>query len=230
MSILDSYEKFLSDFNISKTDFWGWGLNSIIYPSEEAIEKEWTELKNRIKNNKVVTIRGYGREAHATDLYKNFYAFALNHTNIKKDPSNNTAPRKIITKTTGFKNNQDIFNYQVAHIFGHTKNIFMFEAPWNICYIPKLFDPFTGHESKGIISDGFKLFFIYKSYEKNKKYIEDYNRIIDELSINKKIDDYVDSLISSKLYDINTLNRFKADIKSEFSYIKEPELKNYINI
>ena len=81
-------------------------------------------------------------------MYKDFYANLLGNTHVEKDPTNNAVPHKLIQRTTELKRNSDIFNYQVSHIWGHTKNIFMFEAPWNICYTPKIMDPFTGHETQ----------------------------------------------------------------------------------
>ncbi len=217
---MDSYNSFLSHFQISTEEFIDWGLNSIIFPEISTIDKAWEDLKNRIINNGKVYIRGYGRDAHGTELYKGFYTYALNNQNVTKDPTNNTIPRKLIAQATGIKNNQDIFNYQVAHIFGHTKNVFMFEAPWNICYIPKLFDPFTGHESKGEISATFRNRFITMAYKRHIQYIDDYNRIISKLSLNEKITEFTDMLYSNSDYSLEEVERFKADCIVELSALQ----------
>lgn len=47
----------------------------------------------------------------------------------------------------------------------------MFEAPWNICYTPKIIDPFTGHESKGDLPEEFQEYFLKYAQKKYKKYI-----------------------------------------------------------
>lgn len=44
-------------------------------------------------------------------------------------------------------------------MFGRTKNIYAFTAPWNIVYMPKILDPFTGHEAKGEMVDEYRMLF-----------------------------------------------------------------------
>ena len=71
-------------------------------------------------------------------------------------------------------------NYQVSHLFGRTKNPLLFTSPWNIAYIPKYLDPFTGHESQGIHSTEFKNIFNQLIAKKFEPYIQDYHNFIDE--------------------------------------------------
>lgn len=146
---MDSYIKFFQNFGIDINSAFSWGIENTIFPSMDIVEKAWRELLAKITNNQTVYIRGYGRDAHATHLYFDFYKYLFNNECVKKDPTNNAIPQRNIEKFTGLKRNRDIFNYQVSHIFGRTKNIFLFEAPWNIAYVPKIMDPFTGHEAKG---------------------------------------------------------------------------------
>ena len=107
-----------------------------------------------------------------------FYKYVFKNENVKKDPSNNDRPQANVRKMTGLTRNKDIYNYQVSHIWGHTKNIFLFEAPWNICYTPKIIDPFTGHETKGDLPSEFQDYFIKFVQNKYRSYINDYNKII----------------------------------------------------
>ena len=107
----------------------------------------------------------------------------LGNAHIKKDPTNNNKPQAQIRNMTGLTRNKDIYNYQVSHIWGRTKNVFMFEAPWNICYTPKIIDPFTGHETKGDLPIEFQEFFMKYARKKYRKYIADYNKVISSYDI-----------------------------------------------
>ena len=101
-------KKFLEYFQISKEDFFDWGIKATIFPPLERVQKEWGELKFRIFNDKPVYIRGYGRDAHGTQLYLDLYKYLFNNKSILKDPSNNTAPTRLIEKSTGLKKNKTI--------------------------------------------------------------------------------------------------------------------------
>lgn len=181
----DSYYDFMNYFGIKPKELFDWGMNAIIFPPNKTVETEWENLKHRIFNNNVVYIRGYGRDAHGTQLYTDFYGYAFKNYQVIKDPTNNNKPQSNIKKMTGLARNKDIYNYQVSHIWGKTKNIFLFEAPWNICYIPKIIDPFTGHETKGDLPIDFQEYFIKSVQKKYRKYIDDYNQIISTYDINK---------------------------------------------
>lgn len=174
-AIMDSYQEFLTHFRIDRTSFFEWGISSTIFPPIDKVALKWESLKKRIFNNQKVYIRGYGRDAHGTQLYKDLYAKLLNNSHVEKDHTNNTVPHKLIQQITELKRNKDICNYQVSHIWGHTKNVFMFEAPWNICYTPKIMDPFTGHETKGTWPDEYQKLFISKASELYKPFINEYN-------------------------------------------------------
>ena len=179
----DSYYDFMNYFGIKPKALFEWGMDAIIFPEMDVVELEWENLKNRILNDEEVYIRGYGRDARGTQLYIDFYNFLLGNAHIKKDPTNNNKPQAQIRNMTGLTRNKDIYNYQVSHIWGRTKNVFMFEAPWNICYTPKIIDPFTGHETKGDLPIEFQEFFMKYARKKYRKYIADYNKVISSYDI-----------------------------------------------
>jgi len=81
------------------------------------------------------------------------------------------------SKTKHSKYNR-IRNYQVSHIFGRTKNVFAFTAPWNIAYTPKLLDPFTGHEANGSMVKEFTTLFQKQAHVRFEKLIDDFNEIV----------------------------------------------------
>lgn len=94
---IDSYDRFIKTFNIDKDKIYEFGINETILPPIDAVAQYWDNLKKRIYNNGVVNIRGYGRDAKGTILYINLYKHLFNNLNIKKDPTNNAVPQKIIS-------------------------------------------------------------------------------------------------------------------------------------
>lgn len=214
---MDGYNKFMEYFDIKQDRLFKWGIENTIFPNVESIDKAWEDLLDRIYNNQKVYIRGYGRNGHGTEIYKNFYSFLLGNNQVIQDPTNNTKPKMIIENLTGLRRNKNIFNYQTAHIFGRTKNIFLFEAPWNICYIPKIMDPFTGHEAKGVYISEFQKMFKKNAYARHRKYIQEYNFIVQELKIAEKIIEYSEQL--KKSMDKKRVEQFIADSSKEFALI-----------
>ena len=64
----------------------------------------------------------------------------------------------------------------------------MFTAPWNIVWNPKIFDPFTGHESAGDYTEKYHENFIKTAKNKYYPYIKDYNDFVDKYFNNTIID------------------------------------------
>lgn len=213
----DSYQVFLDAFNIEKDDLYQWGISSTIFPELDAVAKAWEDLKKRIFSNQTVYIRGYGRDAHGTQLYKDLYKYLFGNENVIKDPTNNAVPHRHIQNLTGFRRNKDVYNYQVSHIWGRTKNVFMFEAPWNICYTPKLIDPFTGHETKGAWPKEYQKKFVDYAYNRYKEFIDDYNKLLIKYNIHNKIDRYLQRIKSS--ISQGEFAQFERDVYSEFAPI-----------
>lgn len=216
--MIDSYEKFLTKY-VPKEDFFDFGLNETIYIPIDKVEKEWSNLKNRIFENQNVFIRGFGRDAAGTHLFLKFYKNIFEHSNIVKDPTNNQQPTKLLESLTGLKKNKDIRNYQVSHIFGRTKNIFTFTAPWNIVFMPKILDPFTGHEAKGDMIDEYQKLFQQQSYDKFKYFIDEFNHIITDTKLVKNIEDYFEELHNSS-EDKKIITKFEKAVREEFSPIE----------
>lgn len=189
--MIDAYQKFFSRFKISDQDLIQWGIQEAIFPNMEGVILEWERLKEKVLNNERVYIRGYGRNAHGTHLYQELYAEILGNYHVERDPTNNSVPQRIIKKLTGLQRNRDIYNYQVSHIFGKTKNPFLFQSPWNICYLPKIMDPFTGHESKGNLSKQFQKAFKEYVFYQYKPLIEDYNQLMLDLNLSEKAKRYL---------------------------------------
>ena len=222
---IDSYLRFLKKFKIKEEEFIKYGLDSIIFAPLNKATAEWYKLKKKVFNNEEVSIRGFGRDGANTEILKDIHKDLFKNFKIKRDPSNNLAAINTIKKLTGYyvkpsKLYKEIKNYQTSHIFGHTKNALTFTAPWNIIYMPKIFDPFTGHESKGNITKKFKEELKKKTYEKFKILIDDYNKIVDSDNFKDKLKNALKKLKENKnKYPSWKKKDLLKDVESEFQKI-----------
>lgn len=236
MEILDSYERFMAKFNIDKEEMYQFGISETILPPIDLVAQNWEELKKRIFCNGAVKIRGYGRDAKGTELYLGLYKHLFNNSNVNKDKTNNDEPQRIISRLTGYKRKSNLLNYQVSHIFGKTKNIFLFEAPWNIAFVPKLIDPFTGHETKGVWPIEYQEKFFSYSSEIYKEFIEEYNELITSADVVEGITDYI-NILKEQTENLKEILQFERDVIGELSIIeispntnKKPQHVNMVSI
>lgn len=221
----DSYERFFSQGYISKDQFFEFGLSETIYAPLDKAEAAWENLKHRVHSNQQVFIRGFGRNSNGTHLFQAFYADVLDNNQVTVDPTNNAQPTKLIRDLTGYsktKSNkhEPIQNYQISHIFGRTKNVFAFTAPWNIVYMPKMLDPFTGHEAKGAMIDEYQKLFQEQGYKHFKHLIDDFNRIMTEPSLITSIETYISRLSPDENKTQADIEKLTKSIREEFSPIK----------
>lgn len=173
---IDSYKQFFDQF--PKESFFQFGLDNIISIERDIAQRIWFQLKDGIdKYSKTIFVRSSGRNASGNSILQKLYKDVFN-IDVKFDPTNNAKATQMLQKATGHEKNKTIFNYQVAHVFGRTKNMYCFTAPWNVVFIPKMVDPFTGHEAIGTYVDEFKKLFVEKIYSKYKDMIEEYNEIM----------------------------------------------------
>ena len=225
----DSYELFFKHFKIQFSDVIEFGINeATIYPDDIQVKEKWHELIKSVENNEKVFIRGYGRDAHGTNLYQELYKILLNNHKITKDATNNTKPTQLLQNITNFSktikqdNNkkEKITNYQVSHVFGRTKNPFLFTAPWNLVWKPKILDPFTGHESKGTNTQQYKKAFIDQCKELYSEYINEYNELALKYFTDEKIESAFKKMELSFSRDMKYFQKFKIDVKKELSIIE----------
>jgi hypothetical protein len=192
----DAYERFFESLKIAPEQFFQFGLSEIIHVPIDAAYVEWEQLKLRISNGDPVFIRGFGRNASNSDLFTDLYGSLFGHRNILVDPTNNAAPAKLLQVLTGFSKTpkrgcERVRNYQVTHVFGRTKNPYAFTAPWNIVYLPKIIDPFTGHESTGDLTLKFQHMFREHILGLFSPMIQDFNQIVCNQQMNSRIEAYL---------------------------------------
>lgn len=220
----DSYERFFSESYISKEQFFDFGIRETIYAPLDKAKEGWEELKHRIKNNGPVYMRGFGRNANGSHLFQAFYSQVLSNKNVKIDQTNNKIPAFVIRDMTGYSKvksskHEQIRNYQVSHIFGRTKNIFTFTAPWNIAYLPKIIDPFTGHEAKGALIDEYQAVFKKKSHAYFESLIEDYNQLILGKDLQQRVDTYLEKISNSSGYSQSDTDKLIKSVRKELTPI-----------
>lgn len=223
----DSYIRFFSEGYITKEQFFEFGLKETIYSPYEKVEREWINLKQKIHNNEEVFIRGFGRDANGTHLFQALYKKLFSNTKVKKDSTNNTEPTKIISALTGYSKSNNskyelIRNYQVSHIFGRTKNIFAFTAPWNIVYMPKLLDPFTGHEAKGEMIDEYTILFQKQGYKNFSRFIDDFNEIMTNSTFLVRLETSLNELENDSSFENKDIKKLRKAVQNEFMPIKIP--------
>ena len=219
----DAYKEFFDHFEIKFDDIIEFGEKDTIYPDPTNIKNYWTNLIESIENNKEVYIRGYGRDAHGTSLYLELYRILLKNNNIKKDSTNNAKPTQLLQNITNYSKtikedngtHRKIINYQVTHIFGRTKNHFLFTAPWNILWKSKILDPFTGHESKGKNTNDYKNAFLKKSKELYHEYIDEYNILASKYFAQEKLENAFSQMSENLNVDEKTFKKFKLDARNE---------------
>lgn len=171
--MLNSYEQFFEHF--PRHEFIDFGLDNIISIEKSKAQFEWSNLKDRIGNkDKELYVRNSGRNAtgnkYLIALYKELFEIEINF-----DRTNNQKPTSLLENLSGLKKNKTIQNYQVSHVFGRTKNVYCFTAPWNIVFVPKIVDPLTGHEAKGDFAIEFRNKFQAKIFNKYKDQIMEFN-------------------------------------------------------
>lgn len=223
----ESYENFFKYFDIDFSDIIKYGVDiDTIYPDKNLIMSDWKLLVHSVENNEDVFIRSYGKNAKKSDLFLNLLEILLDNNKIKIDPTNNAKPTQLLQKITGFSKSikedsvekKKIVNYQVTHIFGRTKNPFLFTAPWNIVWKPKIFDPFTGHESKGSDISDYKEAFIKKCKLMYSDYIDEYNLLASKYFSRDKLEKALKEMNSLDLSE-KDFDKFKKDVFAELSGI-----------
>ena len=222
----DAYQLFFEQFiGGRKDEFFQFGLAQTIYGDAERSLLGWEDLKHRVLSGGPAYIRRYGTGGRNTQLYKDFYAHLFNNENIEPDPTNNAKPRQLIESLTGYMKKpkagyEPIQNYQISHVFGRTKNALAFTAPWNIVYLPKLLDPFTGHEAKGEDVAEFTRLFQAQCYERFEDIILDFNEIMENDKLNSRLASGIDHVATENRLTEKKKQQFAKSVYSEFAPIQ----------
>ena len=91
----------------------------------------------------------------------------------------------------------------------------MFTAPWNIVYLPKIIDPFTGHEAKSDMVDEYKAMFQKKSYSYFEPLIEDYNKLISDKEFKQRMYSYIEDISNNNKYPQEDIDKLEKSVREE---------------
>ena len=215
--MIDSYEQMVPEY-ISKEDFFRFGVEKTIYIPDSKVKEEWTSLKKKINAGKPVFMRGM-KNSVDNQLFFDFYKELFNNEQVKKDPSNTQNPAKVIEALTGYKKSKDLKNYQLATLFGKSKNIFAFTAPWNMAYIPNILDPLLNTEARSDLAKEFQAHFFKHNVEKFKSYVDEFNEMVTNPHFLRQVDDHFHTLYDNVYYDNEIVMKFEPIFREEFSPI-----------
>lgn len=213
----DSYDILVNDY-IVKEDFFRFGLESTIYISDAKVKQGWQTLKQSMSEGKPLFIRGF-KSSTTMHIASDFYTKVFNNKQIKKDPSNTQNPSKIIENLTGYKKSKELKNYQLASIFGRSRNALAFNAPWNIVYIPSIFDPLLSAEASSELAQEYQTLFKQHSYEKFKPYIDDFNKMLNNYQFQKSMDEYFQTLYDDGHFNKDEMIAFENIAREDFEAI-----------
>ena len=221
----DSYLNFFSKGLITKDEFFEFGLSETIYVDIDTANDAWEDLKLKLQSNDKVFIRGFGRDAAGTYLFKKLYEYMFGNRNIQKDATNNAEPTRLLRQWTGLSKSggnsfKPIRNYQISHVFGRTKNPFCFTAPWNIVYVPKIVDPFTGHEAKGELVDEYTRLFQAQCYSKFSSLIDDFNSLVTNAEFLANLETSLQLMKLGESVAPSDIDKLQKSIKNEFSPVE----------
>lgn len=217
-NIKDGYKEFFAYFEISEERFLEFAKHAIISIPQEKAVQEWEKLKECLQSkDQKVFVRSYGRNGSGNSLYSAFYRSHFT-AQIEIDKINNAEPTKMIQELTGFykvgaEKKRNLQNYQVSHIFGKTKNPYAFCAPWNVAFLPKVLDPFTGQESKGELTTKITEMYREMMFQKYGDLISDFNQCMSEL------DEQIQTYIKENASEDRKIVDFHKSLKDEFSII-----------
>ena len=170
-------------------------------------------------------IRAYGAGRKSSYLYLSLYRHVFDNPNVTLDPTNNANPRKVLERLSGFARQkrvgfEQIRNYQISHVFGRTKNVLAFCAPWNIVYLPKIMDPFTGHEAKGNDVDEFTKMFQAQCWDQFQELILDFNKIMLSDHVREKLELGIENVALENELLPSQKELFETSVRSEFAPIE----------
>jgi len=216
--MIDAYEALIPEY-ISQEEFFRFGLEQTIYIPDDKVHEGWKRLKEDIKANKPLFMRGV-KDAVGNQLFFEFYTRVLKNEQVKKDPSNTQTPTKIMESLSGYKKSKDLRNYQLTSIFGRSKNILCFNAPWNITYTPNILDPLLGVDARGKLADEYKSVFQEHCYKKFKPYIDEFNEMMTNTHFLRETDEYLHNLYDNSMNKKEAVELFEVSLREEISPIK----------
>ena len=202
---LNSYEEVIREFGISVERFYEVGIKMCLFADREEAMKDWQMLRSIfLKRSKP----GMAMRMVVHEYWLRRFYYDLFRLELEKDPDGNQAPNTALCKLLGINKPA---NYTCVHVFGGTNNPLLFNALFNVCYIPAIYAPLTTDNRRKMtpLHEGFRRRFMAKVYELYGDIICEYNEFLREQRIMEKIET---ELINPEIYP----KRFIANIKEQW--------------
>lgn len=184
-------------------------------------------LRNRNKNgdwSSNTKDKIYLRKQDGNDKQRPVYEalYKILFPNIEPERYKFDSNYPIRTSIRSFVEDEDR-NFQCSHVFERSLNPMAYMAVWNFALTPKMFDPLTGHETRGVDNVIFSILFQGVVCRLQEACIKKYNEFINE----KK--DIIASFITKHVdWENHILNQFKLIKEVEFIHDNEKEANHAI--
>lgn len=201
---LNAYEDVIREYGITTEHFYEVGIKLCLFAHREEALKNWLHLKEKfLRGEEGIPMRMVVHERWQREFYRDLF-----HLELVKDPDGNQAPNTALCEMLGIRKPA---NYVCVHIFGGTNNPLLFNALFNVCYIPAIYAPLTNdnRHKHTPLHAGFRKRFMEKVYELYGDIIHDYNVFLREQRIMEKIET---DLRNPESYP----KRFIANIKEQW--------------
>ena len=206
---LNSYEEVIREYGITVERFYEVGIKMCLFAPREEVIKDWRELKKQFlsRNKTGMKMRMVVHEEWLRKFYKELF-----HLKLVKDRDGNLTPNEALCRLLGISKPA---NYVCVHIFGGTNNPLLFNALFNVCYIPAIYAPLTNDNRHKMtpLHEGFRRRFMSRVYELFGDIIEEYNDFLLEQGICERIGR---DLLEPERYP----RRFIANMKEQWQLLR----------
>lgn len=183
-SLLNSYEEVIREYGITAERFYEVGIKLCLFVEPEVAMQDWHQLREQFLSKKKpgMGLRMVMHEPWLRVFYRDLFGLEL-----VKDQSGNQAPNALLCDLLGIKKPA---NYVCAHVFGGTNNPLLFNALFNICYIPAIYAPLTSDNRHKMtpLHVGFRQRFMARVQELYGEVIDEYDAFLQELRVMELID------------------------------------------
>lgn len=181
--ILNSYESVIQEYGITVEKFYDVGIKMCLFAPREAAWEDWRALRRRFLQHEEpgMPMRMVVHEEWLRKFYKELF-----HLELVKDRDGNLTPNETLCRLLGIYKPA---NYVCVHIFGGTNNPLLFNALFNVCYVPAIYAPLTNDNRHKMtpLHEGFRRRFMCKVHELFGDIIDEYNEFLHEQGICERI-------------------------------------------
>ena len=206
--VLNSYEEVIQEYGITEERFYEVGIKMCLFVTREEAMRDWRKLREKFltRERPGLTMRMVVHEQWLRVFYHELFRLEL-----VKDPDGNQAPNIALCELLGIRKPD---NYVCAHIFGGTNNPLLFNALFNVCYIPAIYAPLTSDNRHKMtrLHRGFRRMFLEKVEALYGDIIAEYDEFLRELRVAERI-----ARMNPDLYP----KRFIANMKEQWLPLRQ---------